>query len=188
MNYISGMDIVLYEAFQIHASRPWLDALMVIWRNPWFWLPLYVFLVFKLFLSSEVYKPWLIFVLLVGSLITVDLISSKVLKPLVARERPCWQADVLTVPELLPCGGKNSFPSNHAWNHMHLVVFLSIVWPSPYIWVRLGAVLWAVSIGIAQVYVGKHFFGDIAAGIVLGTSSGLLTAILYRRIIFKRRT
>ncbi len=185
MNFLAGLDIALYEAFQHHASGSWLDPLMMVWRNPWFWLPLYIFLLFKLFLSAA-YKPLLIVMLLIASIVVVDMVSAKVIKPLVARERPCYQEDVLTVPGLLPCGGRYGFPSNHAWNHMHLVVFLSVVWPSHLIWVRLAGILWAMSIGIAQVYVGKHFFGDIAAGFVLGTLSGLLTALLYRKIITKR--
>jgi undecaprenyl-diphosphatase len=41
--------------------------------------------------------------------------------------------------------------------------------------------LWALMIGYAQVYVGKHFPGDIIVGAILGTLVGTGMAFLFRR-------
>ncbi len=74
---------------------------------------------------------------------------------------------------LIDCGGLYSMPSNHAANHFALATFwyFSIraingrKWP--WLW------LWAALICYAQVYVGKHYPGDVLVGAIVGILTGL---------------
>jgi undecaprenyl-diphosphatase len=50
-------------------------------------------------------------------------------------------------------------------------------------WVWLW--VWAFLICYAQVYVGKHFPGDVFVGGVLGTIVGLLFALIFRRWLLR---
>ncbi|MEM9259543.1 MAG: phosphatase PAP2 family protein, partial [Bacteroidota bacterium] len=52
---------------------------------------------------------------------------------------------------------------------------------------RWAIFLWAASISLAQVYVGKHYPGDILAGAVLGTAVACCVVYLYRRFIAEEK-
>jgi undecaprenyl-diphosphatase len=46
--------------------------------------------------------------------------------------------------------------------------------------------LWAFMISYAQVYVGKHFPGDVIFGAILGTSVGTGCALLFRKWLLRK--
>jgi len=108
-------------------------------------------------------------------------LAASVIKPLVGRPRPCAASDL--VRDLVNCGGVNSFPSNHATNHFAVATFLSLTWlkQAGKGW-RVALYVWAGSIALAQVYVGKHYPGDILAGALLGSLLAWGGAVLYRRL------
>jgi undecaprenyl-diphosphatase len=88
----------------------------------------------------------------------------------VARPRPYTAHPALVV--LAHRSGDFSFPSDHATMAGAAALGLLIVsW-------RLGlvAVAAAVAMAAARVYVGAHYPGDVAAGLLLG---GLVAALLY---------
>ena len=97
-----------------------------------------------------------------------DFISAGVLKPIAGRLRPCHSLTLQVHLLLGYCGGKWSFPSSHATNHM--AIALSIVLANIFTkkWINYIWIFWALSIGIAQIYVGVHYPGDVAAGFLLG--------------------
>lgn len=163
--------------------HPWLDAVVPWLRNKYFWTPLYLGLAVFLWLNLRGKGLWII----LGAIIAVamaDTISSKVLKPLVQRERPCRDVLVRDQAEVLVhCGGGYSFPSSHATNHFALAVFLigtlgRIYRKGRYLWL-----VWAASIAFAQVYVGVHFPLDVLFGALLGTLIGWLNAVVTRELM-----
>ena len=87
----------------------------------------------------------------------------------------------MNVRDLVGCGGKYGLPSTHASNHFGMASFwfFSITWMSSRKWWWLW--IWAFLIAYSQVYVGKHFPGDVILGAILGTLVGTLFAILFRR-------
>lgn len=59
----------------------------------------------------------------------------------------------------------HSFPSGHAARTMMLAVLTLLLGP---IWVGVALTLWALSVSLARVGMGVHYFSDIFAGIILG--------------------
>jgi undecaprenyl-diphosphatase len=159
----------------------WLNSIAPLLREKTTWIPLYLLLAAWCMWR---YSWRTALTLLVASALTVavaDTTSSKILKPLIQRERPCR-----AVPDAIvrvPCGGGFSFPSSHAANHFALAALwirglhqqrrLNVLW-----W----AWWWAATIALAQVYVGVHYPLDITAGAILGVGIGSVFARLWQQL------
>lgn len=179
-------DIVLVDQYVFHLlNGTWraegLDLILPYWREKTFWVPLYVVLAGLLYYRYR--RRALYLLLFVGLTITVaDQLSSSVIKPAVARLRPC-RTEGLEPPvyNIVTCGGGYSFPSSHAANHFALSALLFFSWGRRWGRWRWLLWLWAASVAYAQVYVGVHFPVDVLAGALLGTAIGLGLATLYKR-------
>lgn len=104
-----------------------------------------------------------------------DLVTARVLKPLVNRERPCRALEGLE--PVARCGAGKSMPSGHA-----TVSFAFLVSAAPT--VRMGWLLLApVASGVAgsRVLLGVHYPSDVAAGAVVGSLVGFAGGALRRR-------
>jgi len=113
-----------------------------------------------------------------------DFTSSKIVKPLIERVRPCNDTTLpFEVRELVKCGGGYSFTSSHATNHFVSLVlgFLRKKW------ITWALLTWAASIAYGQVYVGVHYPLDVITGAVLGSLIGLSFELIYRWTIDGRR-
>ena len=107
-----------------------------------------------------------------------DLLIAQVIKPVVARIRPC---NVLPhVNLLVGCGGLESysFPSSHASNIFAAASFFG------YKYKRLVAVFISIAILVAysRVYVGVHYPFDVLGGAVIGVICAGIILIIERRI------
>ncbi len=152
------------------------DAIAPWWRDKSTWLVCYAILVAWMLWRYR----WssLLHAVLAGlSVGLADYCSAGVIKPLIARLRPCRTVGLVEhLDVLVNCGSGFSFPSAHAANHFALATFLAVTVFVPYpIW-RIAVVSWAASIALAQVYVGVHYPSDVLAGAVLGTLIGLVGA------------
>jgi membrane-associated phospholipid phosphatase len=160
---------------------PVLDFLAPLWRDKRFWIPLY--------LALAGYSVWkfrakaVLFLLVSGLTVGIsDTLSSRVVKPAVARLRPC--NDLAMQPDVhlsVHCGSGYSFTSSHAANHFAVAAWLFTTLGMLHRRVRWLWWLWAASIAYAQVYVGVHYPGDVLGGAVLGMGVGFLSAGLYLR-------
>jgi undecaprenyl-diphosphatase len=174
------LDKELFVCINRSMSAPWLDPIMLLLRHPLTWAPLYIWLAGWSFKKMPTQFWWFVGLSVFTFAIT-DIGSSQWLKPLIGRIRPCYDPGLTDVIRpLISCGGPNSMPSNHASNHFGLAMFwfCSIREVTGRKWRWLW--LWAFSIGYAQVYVSKHFPGDILAGAVVGVLTGWLTFSLFR--------
>lgn len=181
---IIALDKALFLKINTEWTNPVLDAIMPYWREAKTWIFLYIFIA-----GCTVYKfgyriwPWL---LTIGLMMVVsDQISSSLIKPWVARPRPCNDPEIAhLVRSLLGyCRDSFSFMSSHAVNHFCIATFL-IFTLKPYggkmvymLW------LWAFTIAYGQVYVGVHFPIDVTAGAIMGTLMGYLFATLFLKKI-----
>lgn len=175
-------DRELFVLINSKASSPSIDWLFKSLRNALTWIPLYVFILYWIIRWHKRYALTFILLTLVVFAIT-DHTSAAIMKPYFQRLRPCFDPaldDVIR--SLVPCGGQYGMPSTHASNHFGLASFwfFSISWMSRRKWHWLW--IWAFLIGYAQVYVGKHYPGDILVGAVLGILTGWLFAVIFCNI------
>jgi len=106
-----------------------------------------------------------------------DAICHKLLKPMVARPRPCQTID-LNKPGLR-CSHNYSFPSNHAGNSFTAATMLSLRFPL----VSIPAYGLALAVGFSRIHLGLHYPLDILGGAIFGGFMGWVFFYLYRRTI-----
>lgn len=107
-----------------------------------------------------------------------DLLIAQVIKPVVARVRPC---NVLPhVNLLVGCGGLESysFPSSHASNIFAAAGFFG------YKYKRLVVAFISIAVLVAysRVYVGVHYPFDVLGGAVVGVICAGIILIIERRV------
>jgi membrane-associated phospholipid phosphatase len=181
------LDRELFTFIHGTAASANIDWLFVLLRNAITWIPLYSFVLYWIIKNYKKYAWQFVLLSLVVFAIT-DFTSASILKPIFMRVRPCYDTHLhITVRDLVGCGGKYGMPSSHASNHFGLASFwyFTISWMRRRKWWWLWP--WAFLIGYSQVYVGKHFPGDIIVGAILGTIVGTSFAILFRRWLLKEK-
>jgi membrane-associated phospholipid phosphatase len=152
----------------------WLDATLPLYREKSTWIPLYLVLAFLLIRHYG--RRGVLVILLSASAVGLsDSLSASVLKPAIQRDRPCRETSLQEkIRPLLPCGRGYSFPSAHAANHSALAVFWWLLFRRRHRMATALGLLWAVSIGYAQIYTGLHYPLDVAAGFMLGSACAWL--------------
>jgi len=147
------------------------------WRSPWadaffpwitnashFVVPLGIAWILLLIFGGR--RGRVMAVMLGVTLLLTDQISSHVIKPWVARTRPCFE--VAGVEALMAQVRSSSFPSSHAANIFGAATMLSLGAGG---WWRLTYAL-AILVGLSRVYVGVHYPSDVVAGMALGILVG----------------
>ena len=179
-----SFDQILFEVIHQDAANAWFDWLLPVYRDKKTWAPLYLLIAYFLF-RNHGWRRSLYLLICIAAVITVaDQLAAQVLKPWVGRLRPCADATVAaTMRTLVGCGGKYSFPSNHATNHFALAGLLALTLFRDVPWARWALYLWAASICLAQVYVGKHWPTDVIAGGLLGYALAWAGVLAYRKVV-----
>lgn len=181
IQWLNELDAEVFTLLHYRLAMPRFDSLIVLIRNAGTWIPLYLAVLFWVIRYHRSFAIQFL-VLSVVTVAITDYSSASIIKPMVARARPCFNPELSDVlRNLVGCGGFNSFPSSHAANHTGLATFwfLAIQYLNGRKWWILF--FWALLIGYAQVYVGKHYPLDIAAGALLGLLVGITTAKIFNR-------
>ncbi|HMT95397.1 MAG TPA: phosphatase PAP2 family protein [Ferruginibacter sp.] len=158
------------------------DWIMPFIRNPYFWAPLYIFILALVWLNcGKKGTWWIIYVFITAGL--TDLLSSQLIKPMVGRIRPCNDPELMGKVNLLVsyCGANGSFTSSHAANHFGMATFIFFTASclvGAYRWLFF---IWAAIICYAQIYVGVHFPLDILGGTIIGYTVGKITAKIFTK-------
>lgn len=176
-------DALWFYTVHFEWSNKFMDALAPFLRNPLFWAPLYLFLIFFAIINygkRGIY--WcLFFGLNVG---LADLTAAKIFKQYFQRVRPCNDevfSDI--IHKLVTCGSGYSFPSNHATNHFAMALFIILTIGNKNWMVWILCLIWAGAISYSQVYVGVHYPLDVIAGALYGSCIGIFMAFLFNRYI-----
>lgn len=161
------LDHSLFYLINTQLANTFFDWLMPVWRNKYFWLPAYLFIILFAAFNYGKKSYWFILFLLV-TVGTADFISSHIVKKTIQRTRPCNDTNIDEIRSLVRCGSGYSFTSSHATNHFAVSYFLFATLGIRFRKIRGWLMAWAVSVSYAQVYVGVHFPIDVISGMILG--------------------
>jgi membrane-associated phospholipid phosphatase len=179
---LQQFDTELFLKIHRGLSNEFFDWLMPLMRNRFFWSPLYLFIIVFCIKNYKKQGYYMICMLLV-TFAMGDLIASRIIKPNVARIRPCNEISLSNeIIHRVPCGSGYSFPSSHATNHFGIAVFLICLFYKRWKPILPLGLAWAFIISFAQIYVGVHYPIDTFAGALLGTCIGLFTYYLYKKL------
>lgn len=182
IDQLIALDKELFLSVNQGMSNAFFDWLMPILRNRFTWAPLYLFIIIFSIKNYKKEGVMMIVALLLNFGIS-DSVSSNLVKNSVQRLRPCNDIELREqMVQRVRCSGGYSFTSSHATNHFAMAVLLIILFYRRWKHVLWLALLWAISISFAQVYVGVHYPFDILAGALLGILIGLTSGYIYNRI------
>jgi len=165
----------------------WMDAVMLFCSGKLTWLPWYALLLFLLYKSNPK-RIWINLILIACCIALADQLASGLLKPLVARLRPCHNDSVNVKLILIDgiCGGQYGFVSSHAANVFAVFFFfvLKDVFQKmkPLIYVLL---VWAIIVSLSRVYLGVHYPGDVLCGALIGI--GAASVIVWLEGVIEKR-
>ncbi|MBV6645728.1 MAG: phosphatase PAP2 family protein [Cyclobacteriaceae bacterium] len=170
-------DLALFDVLN-GFGYPYLNIPMIWLSDKYIWIPLYLFLIYKLHqkYQGKVWVPLLAILLIIT---LADQLTSSLMKPYFERLRPCREQSLKELVIVVAgCGGKYGFASSHAANTMGLATFFSKLYPN-----TLGYLLiaWALLVSYSRVYLGVHYPGDIVVGMLLGVILGLCAYQLVRK-------
>lgn len=163
------------------------------WDNFWIvlserttWIPLYIILLFVLYLKIGWRKAALVLVLSLLMVLFTDQITN-LFKSGFERYRPCHTPEFDGIMRRVDCVGRGrfGFTSAHASNHFGLALFLGLILRKHMKWILPVLLIWAGFIAYSRVYLGVHFPLDILCGGILGLILARLNYSLYQRILRK---
>jgi len=175
-----------------HLGTPALDPIVWFISNVWFWIPVLVYLAWRVFQHFSFTWNRLVAIAAIslcfgGS----DLIVGKFIKPEVARLRPTHRPDLAPKIRTLPessgqpyLGGPLGFVSNHAANSFGLATLFILLIGQ---WRREAWLFaWAALLSLTRLYLGVHYPTDLLGGVVVGVAWAMVIWWGLRRIGFPR--
>lgn len=182
---LQQFDMELFLKINVGLSNGFFDWLMPMLRNRFFWAPLYLFIIVFSITDYKKRGYYIVFMLLMAATLG-DVTSSKIIKKTFKRTRPCNEVTLNgKMISKIACGTGFSFPSSHATTHFAMATFLIGIFYERWKPVLPLALLWAISVCFAQIYVGVHYPIDILAGTVLGMVIGLITTYIHKKTAHK---
>ena len=171
-------------------SWSWTDWFWMVMSDIKTWIPAYLICVYFLFERLGWKKALIVIASAALGFLLCDQLSTLV-KHSVLRLRPNYTSrmlrDGLTILEKR--GGFYGFFSAHAANSFSLAVCLILGFRNDkthtYKAFRACALVWATLVSFSRIIVGKHFFGDILVGAIVGVTIGYSFGMLARFIIRK---
>ncbi len=175
MNMLISLDWSILNSIQTNCRTAFLDLIMPIITNLGGIWSIWILITIILLITRKHRKVGL--TLLFGLAMEV-IVCNVMLKPLIARVRPC---DVNTAVQLLVSRPSDfSFPSGHSASSFAAASVL-LFEKQP---LRIPAVVLAIAIAFSRLYLYVHFPSDVLAGALLGIMLGyvahLIVTALYK--------
>lgn len=166
----------------------WLDPIIFQATETISWIPLYAFLIYKIY-KIDPKNSWWVFGGVAMTILISDQVTSGVMKPFFERLRPChderWDGVIHNYGR---CGGLYGFVSSHAANTFGLAVFLNRKLKGKIKGLR-WLYLYAAFVSYTRVYLGVHYPVDILLGAAVGTAAAWLSwflIVIVKREILKK--
>lgn len=176
MNTLISLDWSILNSIQTNCRTAFLDKLMPIVTNLGGIWSIWILIMIVLLITHKYRKVGV--TLLLGLAMEV-LVCNLMLKPLVARVRPC---DVNTAVQLLVSRPTDfSFPSGHSASSFAAASAL-LFEKHP---LRIPAFVLATAIAFSRLYLYVHFPSDVLAGALLGIVLGYLAHLMTKPLLSK---
>jgi undecaprenyl-diphosphatase len=152
------------------------------------WFPLYAAVLFVMVRRLGWKKGLMAVLAMVLTVLACDQFADLV-KNSVCRLRPCYNSDMVTagLHMLEARGGYYGFFSGHAANAFGFAAASSICFDADknhrydvYQWFIF---IWAALVGLSRIFAGKHYFGDVLVGALVGLVFGCAIATVFRKIV-----
>ncbi|MBR1449063.1 MAG: phosphatase PAP2 family protein [Prevotella sp.] len=151
------------------------------------WIPLYVALLYLVLKNNDTLVKVLLVLAGAGLCVLIaGTVDDEIVKPWMARWRPTHDGEIGMMVDVVNGyrGGRFGFFSAHASNTFSIAIFFSLLIRSRVLSVSLVA--WSLVNCWTRLYLGVHFPGDVACGLLwgalVGTGVWLLHRYAYRRL------
>lgn len=160
---------------------PFLDEFMWIVSGKFVWIPLYLIILYFSYKHYGLKKTCLFLLVAVVCIALSDLVSSQIIKKLVARYRPSHHLELSNQLHFYKKhsgefykGGQYGFVSSHAANFFALAVLsANYLYRSNKKFTYI-LFFFAVLVSLSRVYLGVHYVTDILGGAFIGSCFGYL--------------
>lgn len=173
---------------QLNGSQSlYLDSLAKTLTTAATWIPLYLSLFYVVLKNNRTVAHIMAIVACAGvCVLLAGSLDDWFVKPGVARWRPTHDPVIGTLVDTVNGyrGGSYGFFSAHASNTFSIAVFFSLLVRSRLLTVSL--VIWSLVNCWTRLYLGVHFPGDVACGLLWGGFVGSLVYVCYRRFICRQ--
>ena len=162
MDSLLSFDFELYKNITEKWTSPPVDIFMLKISNSSFLIVIYLIL-FSISIAKKDRKTLFLLFISIFSIYIMNLFCSNILKPFVARERPCHNPDIINM--LVSCKGKYGFVSNHSANAFYIA---SLCYVSYKKWFGYLMLFVAFLAAYSRVYIGVHYPLDSICGSLIG--------------------
>ena len=185
MSHINDIDQYLLLLLNGSDSL-FLDRLMTFLTTGMTWIPLYLALLYMVVKNNETMGQILLAAgCAIGAVLLTASVDNLLVKPLVARPRPCNEVAIkYKVDVVYRLSDRDfSFFSAHAANTSSLAVFFILLVRHKLF--TIAMIAWSLVNCYTRLYLGFHYPSDILCGLLFGSLVGFVAYLVYLRIFNK---